>query len=94
MILKPTDIQITGMKSIVVAARAFSPPILRHKKVRTLLKKRYEELHFLLLVRRYEEGRRRALEFDEEDDDAFPGSYVAEDEEVRAVVNIADLKSE
>lgn len=74
-ILATTDMEITA------AARAFSPPRPSHKKIRTPLKKRYQELRFLLLARRYEDGRRRALEFDEEDDDdAAPGSYVADDE--------------
>jgi hypothetical protein len=78
-------IEITGMDSILTAARSFSPPRPRHKKVRTPLKKRYEELRFLLLARRYEDGRRRALEFDEEDDDdAPPGSYVGDDEAPKA----------
>jgi hypothetical protein len=73
--------EITGMDSILTVARSFSPPKPRHKKVRTPLKERYEELRFLLLARRYEEARRLALQFDEEDDDdAPPGSYVADDE--------------
>jgi hypothetical protein len=81
VILETTDIEITGMDSILTVARSFSPPRPRHKKVRTPLTKRYQELRFLLLARRYEDGRRRALEFDEEDDDdAPPGSYVADDE--------------
>jgi hypothetical protein len=80
-ILATTVIEITGMESILAAARAFSPPLPRHKKTRTPLKQRYDELNFLLIARRYEEGRRRALEFDEEDNDnAPPGSYVANDE--------------
>jgi len=86
-------IEITGMDSILKAARSFSQPRPRHKKVRTPLKERYLELRFLLLARRYEDGRRRALEFDEEDDDdALPGSYVAEDE--APVRNVGDLKAE
>jgi hypothetical protein len=90
---KEVGIAITGMESILAAARAFSPPRPRHKKVRTPLKKRYEELNFLLLARRFEEGRRRALEFNEEDDDdALPGSYIADDE--APVRNIDDLKPE
>jgi hypothetical protein len=93
LILATTEVEITGMDSILAAARAFSPPTPRHKKVRTPLKGRYQELRFLLLARRYEEGRRRALEFDEEDDDdALPGSYIAADE--APVRNIDDLKSE
>jgi hypothetical protein len=85
VILATTDLEITGMESILEAAKAFSPPRPRHKKVRTPLKKRYQQLRFLLLARRYEDGRRRALEFDEEDDDdAPPGSYVADDEASKA----------
>jgi hypothetical protein len=84
-ILETTDIEITGMESILEAAKAFSPPTPRHKKVRTPVTKRYQELRILLLTRRYEDGRRRALEFDEEDDDdAPPGSYVADDEAPKA----------
>ena len=41
LILETTEIEITGMDSILAAARAFSPPRPRHKKVRTPLKKRY-----------------------------------------------------
>jgi hypothetical protein len=84
-ILETTEIEITGMDSIAEAAKAFSPPRPRHKKVRTPLKKRYQELRFLLLARRYEDGRRRALQFDEEDDDdALPGSYIEDDEAPKA----------
>jgi hypothetical protein len=84
-ILATTDIEITGMDSILTVAKSFSPPRPRHTKVRTPLKQRYEELRFLLLARRFDDGRRRALEFDEEDDDdAAPGSYVADDEADRS----------
>jgi hypothetical protein len=64
------------------SGKILSPPVPRHKKTRTPLSKRYQELRSLLLARRYEEGRRRALEFDEEDDDdAPPGSYTDDDTE-------------
>jgi hypothetical protein len=73
--------EITGMESILAAARAYSPPRPKYKKTRTPLKKRFDELYALIMARRYEDARRRALEFDEEDDDnAPPGSYVANDE--------------
>ncbi len=75
-ILVITDIEITGMDSILAAAKAFSPPRPRRKKVRTPLKARYQALRSALLTRRYAEGRRLALGFDEEDDDDAPeGSY-------------------
>ena len=76
VILAITEIEITGMDSILSAARAFSPPRPRRKKVRTPLRSRYQALRSALLTRRYEEGRRLALGFDEEDDDDAPeGSY-------------------
>ncbi|MGD0103716.1 MAG: hypothetical protein ABSC06_06725 [Rhodopila sp.] len=81
-ILATSDVEITGMDSILAAAKTFSPPIPERKKTRTPLKTRYQELRFLLLARRYQEGRRRDLGYDEEDDDdAPPGSYTDDDTE-------------
>ena len=82
VILATTEIEITGMDSILSAAKAFSPPRPRRKKVRTPLKARYQALRSALLTQRYEEGRRLALGFDEEDDDDAPeGSYTGNDSE-------------
>jgi hypothetical protein len=68
--------EITGMESILRIAKAFSPPGTP-KKVRTPLKVRYQALRSALLRRRYQEGRRLALHYDEEDDDDAPeGSYI------------------
>jgi hypothetical protein len=74
-------IEITGIDSIMKAARIVFPPKTRNKKPKTPLKERYAALRAALLARRYEEGRRQALAFDEEDDeDAEPGSYREENE--------------
>jgi hypothetical protein len=82
VILAITEIEITGMESILRAARAFSPPRSRRKKVRTPLRDRYQALRAALLTRRYAEGRRLALKFDEEDDDDAPeGSYTDDEGE-------------
>jgi hypothetical protein len=82
VILATTEVEITGMDSILAAARAFSPPRSRRRKVRTPLRARYQALRSALLRRRYEEGRRLALRFDEEDDDDAPeGSYTDDDPE-------------
>jgi hypothetical protein len=82
VILAITEIEITGMESILRAARAFSPPRSRRKKVRTPLKDRYQALRAALLTRRYAEGRRLALKFDEEDDEDAPeGSYTDDEAE-------------
>jgi hypothetical protein len=82
LILATTEVEITGMESILKAARAFSPPRSKRKKVRTPLKARYMALRIALLTRRYEEGRRLALHYDEEDDDDAPeGSYTDDEAE-------------
>ncbi len=81
-ILATTEIEITGMDLILAAAKAFSPSRPRRKKVRTPLRYRYEALRTALLARRYAEGRRLALKFDEEDDDDAPeGSYTDDEGE-------------
>ncbi|MGC1299743.1 MAG: hypothetical protein WA869_32360, partial [Alloacidobacterium sp.] len=60
-----TEIEITGMESILRVARAFSPPPPRKKK--TPLKERYLALRDAVLSRKYGEARRLIEQFDDED---------------------------
>ncbi len=90
---KTAEIEIAGMDSILKAARAYSPPQPRHKKVRTPLKERYVQLRAAVLDRRYEEARRLVLQFDEEDDDDAPEGSYAEDDAL-PVRRTDDLTSE
>jgi hypothetical protein len=78
-IVRTTEVKITGLVSILKAARIYSPPPPRRKK--TPMKQRYLELRGLVYLRRYKEARRLVLRFDEEDADAPEGSFSDQDSE-------------
>ena len=73
LILATTEVAITGMDTILRAARIYSPGSPRRK--RTPMKQRYMELRHLVYVRQYEEARRLVLKFDEEDANEPEGSF-------------------
>ena len=80
IILATTEVEITGMESILRAARAFSPrpPPARTK---TPLRERYLALRDLVFRRQYEEARRLVQKFDEEDANVPEGGYNDEEKE-------------
>jgi hypothetical protein len=73
VILSSTEVEITGMASILEAARIYAEPTRK----RTPIKQRYTELRNLVYTRRYEDARRLVLRFDAEDDPE--GTAVDED---------------
>jgi hypothetical protein len=80
VILATTEIAITGMESILRAARAFRPTPPR-KRTKTPLKERYLTLRDLVYRQHYEEARILVLTYDEEDANVAERSYADEDSE-------------
>jgi hypothetical protein len=68
VILSTTEVKITGMVSILEAARIYARPTAPKRRKKTPLKQRYVELRNLVYTRRYEDARRLVLRFDGEDD--------------------------
>ncbi len=67
-ILSTTEVEITGMGSILEAARRYAEPTAPKRPKKTPMKQRYVELRNLVYARRYEDARRLVLRFDGEDD--------------------------
>jgi hypothetical protein len=77
VILSSTEVEITGMASILEAARTYAEPTTPKRRKKTPMKQRYTELRNLVYTRRYEDARRLVLRFDAEDDPE--GAAVDED---------------
>jgi hypothetical protein len=76
-ILSSTEVEITGMTSILEAARIYAEPTAPRRQKKTPMKQRYVELRNLVHARRYEDARRLVLRFDGEDD---PEGTVADED--------------
>src|SRR5690349_16798264 len=57
-ILSTTEVEITGMGSILRAARRYAKPTAPERAKKTPMKQRYVELRNLVHARRYEDARR------------------------------------
>jgi hypothetical protein len=68
VIVASTEVKITGMTSILEAARRYAEPTAPKRPKKTPMKQRYVELRNLVYARRYEDARRLVLRFDGEDD--------------------------
>jgi hypothetical protein len=77
VILGSTKVEITGMTSILEAARIYAEPTAPRRQKKTPMKQRYVELRNLVYARRYEDARRLVLRFDGEDD---PEGTIADEE--------------
>jgi hypothetical protein len=77
LIVRFTEVEITGLGSILEAARIYAGPNPPKRKS-TPMKQRYMELRNLVYTRRYDDARRLVLRFDEEDDDVQEGTYADE----------------
>jgi hypothetical protein len=77
VILSSTEVEITGMASILEAARIYAEATMPKRRKKTPIKQRYTELRNLVYTRRYEDARRLVLRFDAEDDPE--GAAVDED---------------